>query len=73
MKERCERCYERKISWLRPDYRSMALSLDYYDWFVVMIYDIVTVETSFTYRQSERLCPPTSMQMNPEVEVFVLL
>ena len=51
----------------------MALSLDYYDWFVVMIYDTVTVETSFTYRQSERLCPPTNMQMNPEVEVFVLL
>ena len=51
----------------------MALSLDYYDWFVVMIYDTVTVEISFTYRQSERLRPPTSMQMNPEVEVFVLL
>ena len=51
----------------------MALSKDYYDWFVAMIYDIVAVETSLTFRQSERLCPPTSMQMNPEVGVFVLL
>ena len=41
----------------------MALSKDYYDWFVAMIYDIVAVETSLTFRQSERLCPPTCMQM----------
>ena len=33
------------------------------DWFVAMIYDIVAVEISLTFRQSERLCPPTCMQM----------
>ena len=61
--DRSTRCYERKRSWLRPDYRNMALSKDYYDWFVAMIYDIVAVETSLTFRQSERLCPPICMQM----------
>ena len=61
--DRSTRCYERKGSWLRPDYLNMALSKDYYDRFVAMIYDIVAVETSLTFRQSERLCPPTCMQM----------
>ena len=61
--DRSTRCCERKRSWLRPDYRNMALSKDYYDWFVAMIYDIVAVEASLTFRQSERLCPPTCMQM----------
>ena len=42
-----------------------------YPWLVrQMIYDIVAGETSLTFRQSERLCPPTSMSNEPWGESF---